>query len=211
MLNTSVVIGSTGLIGRYLIDDLSKKQENIISVSRKPLQNKFNNNEIIETNFNNFLKNKSIPSCDHLYLCLGSTIKKAGSQKEFRKIDFEYSLAFAKQARYSGANKISLVSSVGANHNSKKFYLKVKGELEEAIKEIDFKQINIYRPSLLIGTRLESRFVENFGKYIFFIINFFLWGRLKKYRSISAKKLASFIATSKNKDGINYYYFEDFK
>ena len=70
--------------------------------------------------------------------------------------------------------------------------------------------INIYRPSLLVGTRSESRFLEQFGQKFSIIINLFLWGSLKKYRSIEAQKLSQFISTAKDKRGVNYYYYKDF-
>ena len=210
MVNTSIVIGSTGLVGRLLISNLSNKDIDILAVTRKPIKNIAKNVKSFEIDFSSFLNDNKLPSCDHLYICLGTTIKKAGSQKNFRQVDFEYSLVFAKRAKESGATKISLVSSVGANHKSKNFYLRVKGELEEAIKKIDYEQINIYRPSLLVGTRSESRFLEQFGQKFSIIINLFLWGSLKKYRSIEAQKLSQFISTAKDKRGVNYYYYKDF-
>ena len=87
--------------------------------------------------FDDFLENGSLPSCDHIYICLGTTIKKAGSQSEFKKVDFDYCVSFAKKAREAGTTKISLVSSVGANPYVKNFYLKTKGEVEEEIKKIE--------------------------------------------------------------------------
>ena len=170
----------------------------------------FRSNSLFEVDFNSALDNKKFPPCDHIYICLGSTIKKAGSQQAFRKVDFEYSLEFAKIARNMGAKKISLVSSVGADCNSKNFYLRVKGELEEAIDNLDYDQINIYRPSLLIGSRDETRFLEKLGQNFSFLINLLLWGSLKKYRSINANRLAACIAKTKNKIGTNYYYYEDY-
>ena len=111
---------------------------------------------------------------------------------------------------YKRQKKISLVSSVGADCNSKNFYLRVKGELEEAIDNLDYDQINIYRPSLLIGSRDETRFLEKLGQNLSFLINLLLWGSLKKYRSINANRLAACIAKTKNKIGTNYYYYEDY-
>ena len=210
MNNNALVVGSTGLIGKLLLTELSNNNVDVVAVTRKSTKEALNNIKILEIDFDLFLSDSKLPSCDHLYICLGTTIKKAGSQKNFRQVDFEYSLAFAKRAKESGATKISLVSSVGANHKSKNFYLRVKGELEEAIKKIDYEQINIYRPSLLVGTRSESRFLEQFGQKFSIIINLFLWGSLKKYRSIEAQKLSQFISTAKDKRGVNYYYYKDF-
>ena len=210
MTDKALVIGSTGLVGSLLVNELTTKNISTIAVTRRPIKNNYNNNTLFEVDFNSVLNNKKFPQCDHIYICLGSTIKKAGSQQAFRKVDFEYSLEFAKIARNMGAKKISLVSSVGANCNSKNFYLRVKGELEEAIDNLDYDQINIYRPSLLIGSRDETRFLEKLGQNLSFLVNLFLWGSLKKYRSINANRLAACIANAKDKIGTNYYYYEDY-
>ena len=210
MTDNALVIGSTGLVGSLLINELTRKNISTIAVTRRPIENNYNSNSLFEVDFNSALDNKKFQPCDHIYICLGSTIKKAGSQQAFRKVDFEYSLEFAKIAKNMGAKKISLVSSVGANCNSKNFYLRVKGELEEAIDNLDYDQINIYRPSLLIGSRDETRFLEKFGQNLSFLINFLLWGSLKKYRSINANRLAICIANAKEKIGTNFYYYEDY-
>ena len=210
MTENALVIGSTGLVGSLLVKELIAKNISTIAVTRRPIKNNSYSNSLLEVDFNSAIDNKKIPPCDHIYICLGSTIKKAGSQQAFRKVDFEYSLEFAKIARNIGAKKISLVSSVGANCNSKNFYLRVKGELEEAINNLDYDQINIYRPSLLIGTRDETRFLEKMGQNFSFFINLLLWGSLKKYRSINASRLAACIANAKDKIGTNYYYYEDY-
>ena len=207
MENTALVVGATGLVGNLVLLELSNNNENIFAVTRSSIEHP----NVSELDFDLFIKDGLLPVCEHIYICLGTTIKKAGSQDEFRKVDFDYSLAFAIKARKMGASKISLVSSVGANHNSKNFYLRVKGELEEAIKKIDFDEINIYRPSLLIGNRTDIRVVEKIGQNFSFLINFLLRGSLKKYRSIRAKRLSNFMVNNNHKSGLNYYYYEDFK
>jgi len=210
MTHTSLVIGSTGLIGKKLLMELSAKEGNIIAVSRRPIKNLPSNIKNLEIDFDDFLENESLPFCDHIYICLGTTIKKAGSQKEFRKIDLDYCVAFAKKARESGATDISLVTSIGANSSAKSFYLKVKGKVEEEIKNIDFHSINIYRPSLLLGHREESRFLEGVAKYIHYPLNLFLIGPLRKYRSVQAADVAYCMANAATKKGVRYFYFDDF-
>ncbi|MAQ32224.1 MAG: hypothetical protein CMD26_05810, partial [Flavobacteriales bacterium] len=138
MSGASLVIGSTGLIGKKLIFELAKKDSEVIAIARRPISNLPKNVSLLNINFDDFFENGSLPSCDHIYICLGTTIKKAGSQSEFKKVDFDYCVFFAKKAREAGATKISLVSSVGANPYVKNFYLKTKGEVEEEIKKIDF-------------------------------------------------------------------------
>ena len=210
MSSTSLVVGSTGLIGKKLIFELAKKNSEVIAITRRSISNLPENVGLLDINFDDFLKNESLPSCDHIYICLGTTIKKAGSQSEFKKVDFDYCVSFARKAREAGATKISLVSSVGANPYTKNFYLKTKGEVEEEIKKIDFQVINIFRPSLLLGRREESRFLEKIGQNLSSFINLFLIGYFRKYRSIKYSKVAYCMANCEQRDGVRYFYFDDF-
>ena len=210
MSSTSLVVGSTGLIGKKLIFELAKKNSEVIAITRRSIINLPENVGLLDINFDDFLKNGSLPSCDHIYICLGTTIKKAGSQSEFKKVDFDYCVSFARKAREAGATKISLVSSVGANPYTKNFYLKTKGEVEEEIKKIDFQVINIFRPSLLLGRREESRFLEKIGQNLSSFINLFLIGYFRKYRSIKSSNIAYYMANCEQSDGVRYFYFDDF-
>ena len=210
MSGASLVIGSTGLIGKKLIFELAKKDSEVIAIARRSISNLPKKVSLLNINFDDFLENGSLPSCDHIYICLGTTIKKAGSQSEFKKVDFDYCVSFAKKAREAGATKISLVSSVGANPYVKNFYLKTKGEVEEEIKKIDFHYINIFRPSLLLGSREENRFLEKIGQNLSPFLNFFLIGSLRKYRSTKSSNVAYCMANYKQSGGVRYLYFDDF-
>ena len=190
--------------------ELAKKDSEVIAIARRSISNLPENVSLLDIDFDNFLENGSLPSCDHIYICLGTTIKKAGSQSEFKKVDFDYCVSFAKKAREAGATKISLVSSVGANPYVKNFYLKIKGEVEEEIKKIDFHYINIFRPSLLLGSREENRFLEKIGQNLSPFLNFFLIGSLRKYRSIKSSNVAYCMANYKQSGGVRYLYFDDF-
>jgi len=210
MSGASLVIGSTGLIGKKLLFELAKKDSEVIAIARRSINNLPENVSLLDINFDDFLENGSLPFCDHIYICLGTTIKKAGSQSEFKKVDFDYCVSFAKKAREAGATKISLVSSVGANPFAKNFYLKTKGEVEEEIKKIDFQYINIFRPSLLLGRREENRFLEKIGQNLSSFINLFLIGSLRKYKSIKSSNVAYCLANYQQSGGIKYLYFDDF-
>ena len=99
---------------------------------------------------------------------------------------------------------------MGANPYTKNFYLKTKGEVEEEIKKIDFQVINIFRPSLLLGRREESRFLEKIGQNLSLFINLFLIGYFRKYRSIKSSNIAYYMANCEQSDGVRYFYFDDF-
>ena len=210
MHNKSIVLGSTGLIGKHLLTYLGEKDLNVIAITRRSIKDIPKNASPMIIDFDEFLDQGHLPDCEHIYICLGTTIKKAGSQESFKKVDLDYCLGFAKKARESGATTISLVTSVGANADSKNFYLKTKGKLENEIKAMGFDSVNIFQPGLLLGNRDEIRPLEFLGQYGSFLLNMFLFGSLKKYRSIEASKVAHAMANSSNNNGINYFSYEDF-
>ena len=210
MHNKSIVLGSTGLIGKHLLNYLGEKDLSVIAITRRSIKDIPKNASPMIIDFDEFLDQGHLPGCEHIYICLGTTIKKAGSQESFKKVDLDYCLGFAKKARESGASAISVVTSVGANANSKNFYLKTKGKLENEIKAMGFDSVNIFQPGLLLGNRDEIRPLEFLGQYGSFLLNMFLFGSLKKYRSIQASKVANAMANSPNNNGINYFSYEDF-
>ena len=210
MHNQSIVLGSTGLIGKHLLTYLGEKDLSVIAITRRSIKDIPKNASTMIIDFDEFLDQGHLPGCEHIYICLGTTIKKAGSQESFKKVDLDYCLGFAKKARESGATTISLVTSVGANADSKNFYLKTKGKLENEIKAMGFDSVNIFQPGLLLGNRDEIRPLEFLGQYGSFLLNMFLFGSLKKYRSIEASKVAHAMANSSNNNGINYFSYEDF-
>jgi uncharacterized protein YbjT (DUF2867 family) len=117
---------------------------------------------------------------------LGTTIRKAGSQQAFRRVDFEYPLSAAKQALNAGAKQFILVSSVGADPGSRNFYLRTKGELEQAVSALGFQAVHIFRPSILLGKREEFRAGERVATVIAPVLNLMLMGVLRRYRAIRA-------------------------
>ncbi len=206
----SIIAGSTGLIGRNVLEVLCNKQESVIALTRRPIHDLPTNVNQLILDFDSFEKNGSLPPCNHVFICLGTTIKKAGSQENFRKVDVGYCLSIAKKAKESGAETLSLVSCIGADSTSKNFYLKTKGELEEVIQNLQFSVLNIYRPSFLVGQRSEKRLSEivllKFAK----VMDFFLVGSASKYRSVKAELLAkTMVSRIDSKPGVNYFYFDD--
>ncbi len=123
--------------------------------------------------------------------CLGSTIRKAGSQAAMRRIDHDYAVATAQAARACGARQFILMSSVGAGGQG--FYLQLKGETESGIAALGFERFDILRPSLLLGDRAERRTAERLWQIAAPLLNPLLLGGLEKYRAIPAEAVASAI------------------
>ena len=210
-MTTSIIAGSTGLIGGNVIKVLSNKKQSAIALTRRSIPNLPPNITEMIIDFDTFEKNGSLPSCNNVFICLGTTIKTAGSKENFRKVDIDYCLSIARKAKESGAETLSLISSIGANSSSKNFYLRTKGELEESIQSLGFSTVNIFRPSFLVGDRSEKRLAEKIAIKLAKIMDLFLIGTASKYRSVKAESLAkTMVLKVASKPGVNYFYFDDF-
>ncbi len=200
-MKSAIVIGATGLVGSFitkklLADDRYEKVK--IFVRRTSgIQHAKLNEYIVD--FDKIGDWRNLLAGDELYSALGTTIKKAGSKENQRKIDFDYQYEVAKAASENGVKKYFLVSSLGANYKSGNFYLRIKGLLDDKIMQLDFDKIRIFRPSILAGERSEKRFGESFGiKLVGTVTN--LIPALKKYRPIKAELVAEAMIKSANQD-----------
>jgi len=127
---------------------------------------------------------------DDLYCCLGTTMKKARSREAFEWVDLHLPLKIAGIASKNGVRKFLAVSSIGAKPHSRNFYLRTKGRMEEGILAMNFENICIVRPSILLGQRKERRIGEEFGKLMISLLSFLFTGPLKKYKGIQAETVA---------------------
>jgi len=128
---------------------------------------------------------------DEVFCCLGTTIRKAGSEEAFRSVDHDYPLALARFARAVGAGKFLMVSALGADPKSAVFYNRVKGEAEQAIAAVGLPAAYFFRPSLLLGARAENRPGETIGIAAGKLLAPLLIGGLRKYRPIHADAVAA--------------------
>jgi uncharacterized protein YbjT (DUF2867 family) len=127
---------------------------------------------------------------DAVISCLGSTMKKAGSKKAFRKVDFDYVVNLAKWAKHSNTKQFHVVSASGANASSLFFYNRVKGDMEAAVSALGIAQVCIYKPGLLDSERAEKRSGERLMIKVFRGLNRFL---PKRYRSVRVEQVARVI------------------
>ena len=184
------VAGSTGLVGSYIVNNLTELYPKVISLTREKVEYSSNKIQNIVIDYDN-LKNENIfQNVNHLYIALGSTRKKAGSAKNFIKVDYDYCLELANNALKNGVKRVSIISSVGSNPDSTLLYPRTKGLTERVLSKLAFDHISIMRPGLILGERKERRIPEKIAIYIFFIIDHFLFGNLKKYKSISANDIS---------------------
>jgi uncharacterized protein YbjT (DUF2867 family) len=182
--SSCAIAGASGLVGSHLLTLLLREFDLVAAVTRRPLA-------VSAPNLRQVAFGDPLPAIDAAFCCLGTTIKKAGSEEAFRRVDFEAVVAFAKAARAAGASRFALVSSVGASAASSNFYLRVKGETEHAVSRIGFEHVLILRPSFLLGDRAEQRPGEKLGIAISKATAFLLLGPLRKYRPVHAERVAA--------------------
>ena len=146
-----LVAGSTGLIGNFLVKELANSDVEVIALTRNEY---FSENQQVIYETVDFDKKESFEelfkNVTDVFICLGTTINKAGSKESFRKVDVDYSFSIAEAASKASVPNLSVVTSIGADSKSNNFYLKCKGEVEEMISSLPFQSLSIYRPGLLI-------------------------------------------------------------
>lgn len=201
----ALVAGGTGLIGKELCRVLASDNyyDKVISLVRRKSNQVSGVTEQV-VNFDTLSNTTIDTKIDVAFCCLGTTMKKAGSKEAFYKVDYEYVEKFAKLAHALGAEKFILVSALGADASSMFYYNRVKGEIENTIKSIPFKSVQIFRPSLLIGDREEQRIGEDVGKFVTKHLNFLV---PKKYKGIEGTQVAKAMAKKgkSNSDGVLIY------
>ncbi len=205
-----IIAGASGLVGSHLLNFLLSEDEveMVVALVRKPLAITHPKlfQEVIS--FDKISSYSGLINGSAVFCCLGSTRAKTPNLDDYRRVDYNYPLWLAQIASENKVEQFHLVSAVGANPTSKNFYIRVKGEVERDIKELNFKSLHIYKPSLLVGERKENRLLENTGHYIMKMLNPFLTGRFEKYRSIKGEVVARAMARQFLKDlnGTFLYY-----
>lgn len=209
MQSKIIIAGATGLVGSELLRLALADPEvgEVISLVRKSsgIANPKLTEEIID--FDYLESHHLIVQGDAVFCCLGTTIKKAGSKDNFRKVDFHYPRELAKIGKKNNVPQFNIVTAMGADAKSSIFYNKVKGEVEEAIIKLKIDSTNIFRPSLLMGDRKESRKGEKIGIALAKIINPLMVGPLRKYRGIKATDVARamLINSKTTKEGLHIF------
>jgi uncharacterized protein YbjT (DUF2867 family) len=159
----ATLIGGTGLTGSFLVRHLlgDPAITKVISISRKSL--KISDDKLTEVLISDLAELPSLASRlggELYFCCLGTTIKAAGSQENFEKVDRDAVVAFAKIAQARDAQSFALVSAMGANASSRFFYNRVKGQTENDVQALGLRSLIIFRPALLVGPRREVRLAE---------------------------------------------------
>jgi uncharacterized protein YbjT (DUF2867 family) len=193
MAKKALIAGASGLIGKELLALLlaDPNYGEVIALVRKPLA--LQHTKLVQqlTDFDH-LEEVSLHfrNTEDVFCTLGTTIKAAKTQEAFRKVDYEFPVKLAELAMQYGCKQFLVVTAMGANKDSGIFYNKVKGQVEHKISGIGLPAVHIFRPSLLLGDRAESRLGEHIGTVLAKALSPLMAGGLRKYKPIHVKTVA---------------------
>lgn len=210
MPGTAIVIGATGLIGQQLVELLlSSGYDAVKTISRRPLPLQHPKLEQSVASLEDGPELEEALKGDVLFCCIGTTIKKAGSQAAFTAVDHDIPVRCGRIARRNGVSQYHLVSAIGAKAGSRNFYLRTKGNVEAALTAMGFPSLYIYRPSFLVGERKEVRFGEQLAAWLMPVFNLVLQGNAKKFRPVKGATVAETMLrkSGEGEKGVHIVYF----
>ncbi|MGH8614405.1 MAG: oxidoreductase [Gammaproteobacteria bacterium] len=189
---TALLAGATGLVGGHCLELLLQDDawEQVAVLGRREIGTTHRKLVQRVVDFNR-LAGGDFPRVDDVFCCLGTTMKHAGSEAAFRRVDFTYVHELAQLASGQRAGQFLLVSALGADRQSRVFYNRVKGEVEDAVRKLPFDGVHIFRPSLLLGERREIRPGERLAILAGRALGFMFAGPLGRYRPIAARAVAA--------------------
>ena len=203
MRKTALLAGATGLIGSHLLPLLlaSERYSKVIVVGRRALPLTHPKLTQVVTDLAKLAAVRQQLIADDVFCCLGTTLKQAGSKEAFHQVDFEYVTSLAALTAANFASQFLVVSSMGADADSRLYYNRVKGEMEAAVRQTPFRVIHIFRPSLLLGARAQPRLGERLGAAVLGALRPLLRGPLLQYRPVTGAAVAAAMLRAAEEDG----------
>lgn len=191
-MRSAIVAGASGLVGERVLRRLlaGGSYDRVVAFVRGPINMSHKKLEQRTVDYERMGRMSAFPRAEDVFCCLGTTLRKAGSQEAFRKVDVEYVARLAEVSVRSGAAGFLLVSSVGADSQSRNFYLHCKGEAEDMVRTLPFKGVHIFRPSFLVGDRRERRTGEAVATFAARVLSVGMIGPASRYRPIRADDVA---------------------
>ena len=203
MRKTALLAGATGLIGSHLLPLLleSERYSKVIVVGRKAVPTVHPKLTQVVTDLDKLEDVRLQLIADDVFCCLGTTMKQAGSKEAFYRVDYLFVVKVAALTSSNFASQLMVVSSLGADAESGVYYRKVKGEMEAAVRQLPFRAVHIFRPSLLLGDRPEPRLGERIGAAVLGALKPLMRGPLEKYRPLTGTTVAAAMLRAAGEDG----------
>ena len=191
-MKKAIIFGASGLVGSHVLDLLLEHPayDRVTIVVRKDTGKKHPKLVTLIGDYNSLPALKEQLTGDELYLALGTTKEKTPDKQLYYQVDHDYPVLAASIAKENGVKSVFLVSAVGSNVKSGVFYVRMKGETERDLMAVGIEHTHIFRPSMIMGQRKESRPLEKFFITVFSAINPLLVGKWKIYRGISGEEIA---------------------
>lgn len=208
------LFGATGLIGSYLLEFLLKDSDihliNVVGRNPFHLEHDKINNIVIDFEDVSSISN-SITGSEAVFVSIGTTMSKVNGDKiMYKSVDFDIIFNIANACKQKNINQFIYVSSLGANPNSSNFYLRLKGEIDEAVAKLNLNSTYIFRPSILLGKRNESRPGEKIMQFVMPLLDFMIPSNSKAIKAEDVAK--SMLNTIKNyKSGLHIYQYNQIK
>ncbi|MBO0357539.1 NAD-dependent epimerase/dehydratase family protein [Hymenobacter sp. BT186] len=203
MQKTALIAGASGLIGSQLLPLLlaSDRYAKVIAVGRRPVPQVHPKLEQRVLDFDTLEEHAMSLIADDVYCCLGTTMRQAGSKAAFYRVDYLYVVTLAALTARNFAVQLMLVSAMGADSTSRIYYNRVKGEAEDAVRQLPFRAIHFFRPSLLLGEREQKRTGEQVGAVLLRLLHPLLLGPLRRYRAVPGAVVARAMLRAAEEDG----------
>ena len=208
------LFGATGLIGSYLLEFLLKDSDihliNVVGRNPFHLQHDKINNIVIDFEDVSSISN-SITGSEAVFVSIGTTMSKVNGDKiKYKSVDFDIIFNIANACKQKNINQFIYVSSLGANANSSNFYLRLKGEIDEAVAKLNLNSTSVFRPSVLLGKRNEFRLGEKIMQFVMPLLDFMIPSNSKAIKAEDVAK--SMLNTTKNyKSGLHIYHYNEIK
>jgi uncharacterized protein YbjT (DUF2867 family) len=202
---TAIVAGATGLVGRELVKMLLNHPayNRVVVLVRREIglsHPKLEERHIVFDRLEKEVEGELFKDAD-VFCSLGTTIKQAGSQEAFRRVDYDYPLALGRVARQNGAAGFIIVSAMGSSDRSRMFYNRVKGETERDLALLGLSRLVVLKPSLMFGDRTENRPGERAAIVIFRLFGALMIGPLARYKAIESRKVAQAMILAARREG----------
>lgn len=212
VLGTATVIGATGLIGSHLVELISGDDHfrELRIIARRMPERVPQGAEVRVIDFEDPVDFRAaIEGSDAIFCAVGTTRKKVnGNMDAYRKVDHDIPVNAARFCHESGCSRYLMVSSVGASSKTGNFYLKFKGDAEDAIASMGIQSVSIFRPSMLMGKRNESRPAEEIAKILSAPLSFLFPAKYRPVKGLDVAK-AMVAAAKSDEKGFRVYHYSE--